>query len=81
MTITLRPDTQRLLEERLRQGIYSSPETVVHAALHALNEQESLTLDEQTLDAIDAAEEQIERGECRDWRQVREEVRAKFLGK
>lgn len=33
------------------------------------------------LDAIDRAEDQIERGEVRDWNDVRDNVRSRFLGK
>jgi hypothetical protein len=38
-------------------------------------------LDQATLDAIDSAEDQIEQGRVHDWKDVREQVRAKFLGK
>ncbi|HXE55993.1 MAG TPA: hypothetical protein VN541_23405 [Tepidisphaeraceae bacterium] len=80
MTILLSDETQRLLEERLRTGGYQSADEVVHAALQALGQLELHTLDDQTLDAIDRAEDQIERGEVHDWNGVREQVRAKFLG-
>jgi hypothetical protein len=36
-------------------------------------------LDEETLAAIDQAEDEIERGEVHDWKDVREQVRAMFL--
>jgi hypothetical protein len=38
-------------------------------------------LDEATLDAIDLAEDQIDRGECRDWKDVRQQIRDKFLNR
>jgi putative addiction module CopG family antidote len=79
MTITLSEKTQKLVEERIRSGAYRSADEVVHAALEALNELEVGELDEDTLDAIDRAEEQIERGQVHDWQGVREQVRAKFL--
>jgi Arc/MetJ-type ribon-helix-helix transcriptional regulator len=81
MTISLAPETQKLLEDKLRSGGYTSADDLVHAALEALNELESMELDEQTLDAIDRAEDQIERGEVHDWNDVREQVRQGFLGK
>lgn len=80
MTINLSPQTQKLLEEKLSSGAYRSADDVVHAALEALNELDACGLDDETLDAIDRAEDQIERGDIRDWKDVREQVRARFLG-
>jgi putative addiction module CopG family antidote len=79
MTISLSPDTQKLLEEKLKTGDYRSADDVVHAALQALSELESHGLDDETLDAIDRAEDEIERGDVHDWKDVRDSVRAKFL--
>jgi putative addiction module CopG family antidote len=82
MNVQLSPQTQKLLEDRLKSGAYASPDDVVRAALEALNESEVYFgpgLDESALDAIDRAEDQIERGEVHDWAAVREQVRAKFL--
>jgi Arc/MetJ-type ribon-helix-helix transcriptional regulator len=81
MVIVLSPETQRLLEEKLKSGEYRSPDQLVHAALEALSELEAHGLDEETLQAIDRAEDQIERGDVRHWRDVREQVRGRFLGK
>lgn len=79
MNITLRPETQRILEERLRNSRFNDPDELVIAALNALGDSEPDALDEETLDAIDAAEEHIARGECVDWLDVRDEVRSWFL--
>jgi putative addiction module CopG family antidote len=81
MTISLGPETQKLLEEKLKTGGYGSADEVLHAALQALDDQESLGLDEQTLDAIDRAEDQIDRGEVHEWKDVREQIRSKFTKK
>lgn len=82
MTILLSAETQKLLEEKLlKGGGYQSADEVVHAALEALNIAEEHALDDETLDAIDRAEDQIEHGEVHDWTDVREQLRAKFLGK
>jgi putative addiction module CopG family antidote len=81
MTISLSPETQKLLEQKLKSGEYDSADDVVQAALHALDDLEAVGLDERTLDAIDRAEDQIERGEIHNWKDVREQVRAKFLEK
>ena len=81
MTIALSPETQKLLDARLKNGQYHSPDDVVRAALEALDELEAHGLDEKTLDAIDRAEDQIARGDVQDWKNVRDRVRDSFLGK
>lgn len=81
MTISLSPETQKLLEKELRSGQYRSADEVVHAALKALSELEAPGLDDETLEAIDRAEDQIEQGQVHDWKDVREQVRGSFLGK
>jgi Arc/MetJ-type ribon-helix-helix transcriptional regulator len=81
MNITLNAHTQRLLEDRLKSGEFRSADDVVSAALDALDMLSAPGLDQQTLDAIDRAEDQIERGEVHDWNAVRERVRARFRGK
>ena len=81
MTISVGPETQKLLEEKLKTGEYKSPEEVVHAALEALNQLDEFKLDEQALADIERAEEEIDRSECHDWKDVRERVRKTFLGK
>jgi Arc/MetJ-type ribon-helix-helix transcriptional regulator len=72
MDISLRPETRKLLEERISAGQFRSADDLVIAALKAFDEIEAL--DESAPDAIDQAEEQIERGETHDWRDVRQEV-------
>ena len=81
MTISLSAQTQRLLEEKLRSGEYGSADEVVHAALEALKELQSHSLDDVALDAIDRAEDEIEQGKVQDWKDVREQMRSRFLGK
>ena len=79
MNISLSPETEKLLEQKLRTGEYRSADDLVHAALDALDR--IPPIDESTLDAIDRAEDQIDRGEVHDWKDVREQVRSKFLEK
>lgn len=80
MEIELSGETQRLLEEQMATGRYPSHDAAIRAALEALMELETATLDAETLDAIDRAEARLERGEFYEWKDVRERVRAKFLG-
>lgn len=80
MVIRLNKDTQRLLQEKIEDGGYSSADDVVRAALHALIQLEAPPLDQDTLAAIERAEDQIERGDVHAWADVREQVRATFRG-
>jgi putative addiction module CopG family antidote len=79
--ITLKPQTQRRVQDRLETGQYNSADEVVEAALNALDELQSAVLNDQALDAIDRAEDQIESGQVRDWNDVREDFWSRFLGK
>jgi len=76
MTITLSPQTQRMLEDQLKKGNFASADEVLQAALQALDEVSEL--DEATLDAIDESEAQIARGEVLEWDEVLSRVRAKY---
>jgi Arc/MetJ-type ribon-helix-helix transcriptional regulator len=81
MSLTLSAETQKLIEERMTRGGYSSPDELVRDALNLLDHvEDEEQLDEETLAAIDQAEEEIDRGECRDWEEVKAELRAKYLG-
>jgi Arc/MetJ-type ribon-helix-helix transcriptional regulator len=82
MSITLNPETQRLIEERMKQTGLSTPDELVRIALQTLDQirgEDFEELDPQTQAAIDEAEAQHERGEGRPWEQVREEIRARFI--
>ncbi|MDB5321186.1 MAG: hypothetical protein JWN40_2817 [Phycisphaerales bacterium] len=81
MGLSLSAETQQLIEERMRKGGYTSPDDLVRVALDVLDQVEPAGLDKETLAAIDRAEDQIERGEYRDWEDVKAELRAKYLGK
>jgi hypothetical protein len=82
MTILLRPETQRLLEERMKKDGCSDPEAVVHLALEALDQVEGEpleSLDEETQAAIERAEAQSALGEGRPWTAVKDDLKARFL--
>jgi Arc/MetJ-type ribon-helix-helix transcriptional regulator len=81
MKLTLRPETERLLEEKLALGKYDNADDLLRAALSALTEQEALSLDAATLDSIDRAEDQIASGQGHRWDDVRQKVRDRFLGR
>jgi len=70
MTISISPETQKLLEERLRTGGYASADELLRAALSAFGE----PLDEATLDAIDEGEDDLANGRVHDWENVRDQI-------
>lgn len=80
MGFSLSAETQRMIEERMLQGGYATPDDLVREALEFLDQAEVEELDEETLDAIDEAEEGVERGEFQPWDEVEKELRAKYLG-
>ena len=82
MTISLSPETQRLLEEQMRKHGYSSPDYAVRVALEKLDQKEGEwieDLDPETQAAIEEGLAQADRGEGRPWEEVREEIRARFI--
>lgn len=80
MSIDISPETHQLLEQKLKGSPYGSADEMIRAALDALADREACNLDDSTLDAIDRAEEQIERGELREWKDVRDEIRNRLAG-
>jgi len=78
MELSLTPEIRRLIEERMRRDGYATADEVVRAALELLDQDSDL--DPETLAAIDRAEDQIARGEYREWTQASAELRKKFLG-
>lgn len=81
MDVTLSPRTQKLLEDQMKHGGYSTAEDVIRVALETLDLQAHEPLDEATLAALEEGEAQIDRGESRPWEEVRAELRAKYLRK
>lgn len=82
MTITLSAETQKLLEARMKQGGFQSPDAIVRIALETLDQIEGEALeelDDETQGAIERAEAQSARGEGRPWEEVKAELRARYL--
>jgi Arc/MetJ-type ribon-helix-helix transcriptional regulator len=79
MNLSLNPDAQRFIEEKVRAGQYATPEDVIHTAIARLQSDELIELDDDELISIEEGLAQADRGEGRPWEQVREELRAKYL--
>ena len=80
MDISISPQTQRLLEERMKERADSSPDDVIRAALETLESQALEDLDPETLAAIDRAEEGIAGGEGMPADEAFAQLRRKYLG-
>lgn len=63
MDVTLSPQTQRLLEERMREGDYNSADDLIRTALESLEGDPVEELDAETQAAIERADDQGDRGE------------------
>ena len=79
MGISFRPETQKLLEDRLDKGGYADADELLVAALAALDEQGEM--DSATLDAINEAEDDIKHGRIYDWAEVRASLERQFPNK
>ena len=81
MNVMLTPETQRLLERRMKEGDYSSPDEVIRVALETLEGETLEELDDQTQAAIERAEGQADRGEGIPVDEAFARLRQKHLGK
>ena len=77
MNITLTPEIEKLVHEKVERGQYASADALVREAVHRLIEEDEEELQE-TKAAIDEALEQSRRGEGRPAEEVFEGMRAKY---
>jgi len=84
MTISLSPETKKLLEEQMKKGRFTDPDEVLRVALETLDQvkgEDYDDLDPQTRAAIEEAEAQYQQGKGLPWEEVREQLRARFIKK
>jgi Arc/MetJ-type ribon-helix-helix transcriptional regulator len=58
-----RPELERFIDEQVKTGRFTSPDAAVEAAVEHMMLQPDVELDQETIDAINRAESQIDRGE------------------
>ena len=75
-----RPALERFIDDQVKSGGFATHDAAIEAAVERMMLEE-IPLDEATLSAIDESEEQIERGQYHEWKEVSRELRDKFLGK
>ena len=76
-----KPELEQFIDQQVKAGHFPSPEAAVAAAVEQMMLDQESQWDEQTIAAIDRAEEQIARAEYRDWEQVKAELRTRHSGK
>ena len=82
MAIVLNAETQKLIEERMKETGVETADELVRVALqtlHQLRGEDFEELDPETRAALEEGLAQADRGEGRPWEAVREEVRARFI--
>ena len=74
-----KPELQKFIDDQVKAGHFPSPEAAVEAAVEQMMlYQAAYELDDETADAINRAEEQIDRGEGIDFKRFAAEMRKKL---
>ena len=81
MDLQLRPELQKFVDEKVKTGEYRSTTDVVEAAIARLMLDPAPQLDEETLRALEEGEAEGDRGEIREWKDLKAELLAKYLPK
>ncbi|HUO07621.1 MAG TPA: hypothetical protein VM008_04925 [Phycisphaerae bacterium] len=77
MNFSLRPETQRFIDEQIKTGRFPSPEAVIEAAVAEMRDLDA-ELDDAAVDAINDAEEQADRGEGMELNAFRAHIAKRF---
>jgi Arc/MetJ-type ribon-helix-helix transcriptional regulator len=80
MNLILRPDIIQFIDEQVKAGRFPSPEAVVEAAIVEWREADEEELDDETIAAINEAEEQGDRGEGIEFDALRAELKSRLHG-
>jgi Arc/MetJ-type ribon-helix-helix transcriptional regulator len=75
-----KPKLQKFIDQQVQAGHFASAQAAVEAAVEQMMLDHGV-LDDATIAAIAKADAQYERGEFVEWRDVREKLRQKYLGK
>ena len=80
MNIVISPQTQKLLEARMKEGDYASADDAIRAALETLEGEAFEDLDPDLQAAIERAEAQADRGEGIPIDEAFKQLRRKYFG-
>ena len=73
-----KPELEKFIDEEVKAGHFPTPEAAVEAAVEQMMFDRIHEIDDETADAINRAEEQIDRGEGIEFMQFAAEMREKF---
>ena len=73
-----KPQLEQFIAEQVRAGRFPSPDAAVEAAVERMMQDPMGELDQETVDAINRAEEQIDRGEGIDFKEFAATMRKKM---
>jgi Arc/MetJ-type ribon-helix-helix transcriptional regulator len=80
MSVSLSPELQALIEERVKRSGYPTADDMVRVALDVLDQVEDERIDDEEAAAIRRSLEQMRRGEVVQWGQLSAQLRKKHLG-
>lgn len=75
---SLRPELERFVKEQVQAGHFSSSQALIEAAVEQMMLDSDEDLDPETVDAINRAEEQLDRGEGMEFGQFAAEMRRRM---
>jgi Arc/MetJ-type ribon-helix-helix transcriptional regulator len=75
-----KPKLQKFIDDQVRAGHFPSAQAAVETAVEQMMLDHGV-LDDSAVAAITNADAQYDRGEYVDWRDVRDALREKYLGK
>ena len=75
-----KPNLQKFIDEQVKAGHFPSAQAAVETAVEQMMLDHGV-LDDETIAAIAKADAEYEQRQFKEWRDVRDELRKKFLGK
>ena len=75
------PDLERFIDEQVKAGRYSSPEALVEAAIADFRDNSVAELDDDTIEAINEAEDPLDRGEGMELDAFRDHMKKYMAGR
>jgi Arc/MetJ-type ribon-helix-helix transcriptional regulator len=73
-----KPELEKFIDEQVKAGHFPSPEAAIEAAVQQMMLDQMHELDDETVDAVNRAEEQIDGGRGIDFKQFSAEMRKKM---
>jgi Arc/MetJ-type ribon-helix-helix transcriptional regulator len=73
-----KPELEKFIDEQVKAGHFPNPEAAVEAAVQQMMLDQMQELDDETVDAINRGDEQIDSGRSLDFKQFAAEMRKKM---